>query len=270
MTVSGLTAAELGLVVGDRNDRNSRSNTGAEPLAPWSGGHASHPLIVLGIALATLSAPFAAFWQEAHAPIPDQFRNVVLVVMTCAVVAASVGWLLRLISGRQAIAYSAIVVSGAVAVAIAASSRAIIAEGQVTAMVLPVALCGAITAGLGVTSLGYQIRGVVPYAAWLGALVCLAAFGILGYELPVVQFRAGGQSIAIYSVYGGATSFGVALLTGLVVARLFGFTIRNMGWLSLVIVSAVAYLLQAWFGVANAALGVAVSYAIAGLPRREP
>lgn len=225
-------------------------------------------LLVLGAAMITLSAPFVVFYREAHDATPVQFGKAMLAVAAVAAVSAPLARLARVASFRVATAYASVVVSGAVAVALAAWSTAIIGEGQVTAMMLPVALCGAVIVGFGVAVIAHGLPVLRARSSWAGVIACAVAVTSIGYALPVVQFRDGGRSNAVYPVFGGAMAFGAALIAATVV----GYTQRSatsaMRWSALIVVLVGAYVVQSWFGVALAVLGVVVSHA-AGVMERS-
>jgi hypothetical protein len=221
------------------------------------------PLRALSAALATVGLPFALLWQRAHDTYPHAFGRVVAVVgIVFGVQALTIGAALhRDPRWRWALSYGLLTATTAAAVTLAAFSRAIIAEGQVTAMVVAIGfLISGVAASLvqAIVQVGYG-RETVRRVCTLATLVGLAA--LLAWQLPVVQFIDRARMDAIHPIHGCFYAFLVGLAAGALVNR------RNHGWgASEIVVACVTaalagYLLQSWFGVAVTTIGISVALA---------
>jgi len=162
---------------------------------------------------------------------------------------------LRLLPWRAAVLYGVSTAAACGAAAVSAFSHSIIAEGQVTAMVVPVAfVCAAVGAGI-VSAIWY--RDVVSRLIALGMSFAILAFAG-AWKLPVVQFRDGGASTDIYPVTGSALALFAGVIAGL--APRIGPT----WWIipGLALAGAAGYVVQMWFGMAIAAVGVGLALGV--------
>jgi hypothetical protein len=144
--------------------------------------------------------------------------------------------------------------SAATAAALSAFSHSIIAEGQVTAMVLPV--------GYIVNALGAALIASIKHRdALLHEAIGVVAFLGLAYwasqVLPVVQFRDDS------TVYPATGAFYIVALGRL--SRVWLLPPWAM-WGGGAATIAIGYLLAAWYGVAIAVVGLSISGALD--PRR--
>jgi hypothetical protein len=208
-------------------------------------------LAALGGAALSLGILFVAFWRAAHDTYPTVFGGAAIRLM---VVALGIGGILTMLWRRFVMAhatYALVTATAAAAAAVAAYSHTIIAEGQVTAMVLPVGyvVC-AIVAAL-VAGVAYQVgvRNPDLYDVLsVGVFVVCAWF--ISDKLPVVQFAA---DSSLYPVTGGVFIVGVARI-----AR-----VSALPWWMGVVIGAAAvvlgYLFGHWYGITLAAVGLSIS-----------
>jgi hypothetical protein len=212
----------------------------------------------LGLSLATIGVLFCTMWRAAHATYPHHFgRTAVGLAIGVVVVALLVGLLWRVWRTETAI-YGMLTASVAITAAIAAFSHSIIAEGQVTAMALPV---GYIVCAIGATAVAsLMYRDAILYEA-----ACVLTFIALAFVatrlLPVVQFRDD-TSGNTYPVTG---AFYIVALGR--IARMWVIP-PAVKWGMLIATIAIGYLLASWYGIAIAAVGLSISGALD--PRRLP
>lgn len=223
------------------------------------------PLRALSAALVTVGLPFALLWERAHETYPHAFGRVVaLVGVALGVQALGLGaaryhdrrW-------RWAVSYGLLTATTCAAVALAAFSRTIIAEGQVTAMVVAIGfLLSGVVASLVETTIPARGDGneVLRRACTLATLVGLAT--LLAWQLPVVQFLDRTRLDTIHPIHGSLYAFLAGLTAGMIAKEM------RYRWGAMVVVisfasAAVAgYLLQAWFGLAVTTIGVSVALAL--------
>ncbi|HXC25409.1 MAG TPA: hypothetical protein VNU46_05790 [Gemmatimonadaceae bacterium] len=213
----------------------------------------------LGLSLATLGVLFVIMWRPAHDTYPRAFGWAAIEVAVGSVVIALVVGFLRRSLLDSAITYGMLTASVAAAAAISAFSHSIIAEGQVTAMVLPV---GYVVGALGAAVIAsIKSRDAIPHEI-LGFISFLVLAAVASWLLPVVQFREGGADSSTYPVYGG---FYIVALGRL--SRLWLLPVWAM-WGGAVATIAIGYLVASWYGIAIAAIGLSISGALD--PRRLP
>lgn len=208
-----------------------------------------------GASLLKLGALFAIFWRPAHDTYPHAFGRMALLTGGGALIIGIVLALFKLIPWRAAILYGGATAASCAAAAISAFSHSIIAEGQVTAMVVPVGFVFALVLAIIISAVRY--RDPIPRATILGITFLILAI-FIAYKLPVVQFRDGGASSEIYPVTGSL----YALLAGV-----FAGIVSRVGptwWLApaAILAAAAGYVTQVEFGVAIAALGLAIAIGI--------
>ncbi len=221
------------------------------------------PLKALSATLATVGLPFVLLSQRAHEVHPYAFGRLFVWLAVIAVVLALIVGVVRdrHPRWRWLPSYGMLTASTCLAVALAAFSHTIIAEGQVTAMVVPVAFLGAsfVATIVSTTMLvaGYGSRSV-RRACMATTLVGLSI--LLASQLPVVQFLDGGRGNAIYPIHGALYAF----LAGLLAERLAEVVRPTWGLAPGVAILAAAgiagYMLQAWFGSAIGFLGANVAF----------
>lgn len=223
------------------------------------------PFGALAAALGTVGLPFGILWPQAHAAYPHAFGRVMaLVGIAVGVQAMIVGtarrndprWRWVRASGLPTAATCA-------AVAIAALSRHIIAEGQVTAMLAAVGylLAGVVASLVETATFAAGVRSaVLRRAAAVAALIGIAA--ALTWRFPVVQFFDRLQADAMHPVHGGLYAYLAGIVSGL-----FATTIRDRWGVPAVTVALlfaiiVGYLAQSWFGAAVTMTGLGVALAL--------
>jgi hypothetical protein len=146
------------------------------------------------------------------------------------------------------------VTSVALVAGVAAFSHSIIAEGQVTAMVLPLALCiGAAVALV----IGAFVAAIVSRTDPWNTMnaIGLFAFLLLAYAasrlLPVVQFRADGSLFPVTGAFWIVTA-------GVIAANLRVMAIA--AWVGAAIACCIGYWLASWYGVTLALLGISTGW----------
>lgn len=213
----------------------------------------------IGLSLATLGVLFVIMWRPAHDTYPYAFgRAAIGVAVGSVIVAFLIGVLQRSLIGSAA-TYGMLTASAAAAAAISAFSHSIIAEGQVTAMVLPV---GYVVCALGAAVIASVKSRDALLHEMIGLLSFLVLAALASWLLPVVQFREGGADSSTYPVYGG---FYIVALGR--IARLWLLPPWAM-WGGAVATIAIGYLVASWYGIAIAAIGLSISGALD--PRRLP
>lgn len=236
----------------------AKHRTTADPKIQLSAQLITGTLAALGLSLATIGVLFSVMWRPAHATYPHAFgRAAVGTAIGAALAALLIGLLWRSWLA-QALAYGMLTSSVAAAAAIAAFSHSIIAEGQVTAMVLPV--------GYILCAIGAIIVASVMYRnAMLHEALCVFAFIVLAWVatrlLPVVQFRDDSTG----SVYPVTGAFYIVALGR--IARVWVLPAWMRGGLAISTI-AIGYLLASWYGIAIAVVGFSISGALD--PRRLP
>ena len=213
-------------------------------------------LAALGGSLLSLGLLFVVYWRQAHDTYPTIFGGAALRLI---VVAFAIGGILTMMWRRFLAVnatYALVTAAAAAAAAISAYSHTIIAEGQVTAMVLPVGyvLC-AIVAAL-VSGIAYQYGARHPdlYDV-ISVGVFIVCAWIMSELLPVVQFPVVRFAVdpTLYPQIGGL----FIVSTGRI-AR-----VAPLPWWMRVIIGIAAitlgYLFAYWFGIAIAALGLSIS-----------
>ena len=209
-----------------------------------------------GLALLMLGVLFVRRWRQAHDTYPHEFGRGAIGMAAAAMILALIVVLLRRSWRVPAVSYALLTAAAATAVAISAFSHSIIAEGQVTAMVLPVGyvVC-AILADL-IASVKY--RDAILYEG-----VALLTFLVLAFVttqlLPVVQFR---EDSSVYPVTGAF--YIVALGRAARLRVLPSWAAAALGGGAI----AIGYLMASWYGIAIAVLGLSISGALD--PRRLP
>lgn len=210
----------------------------------------SSSTLALGACLIILGTLFTVLWRPAHDAYPHHFGSV---AFTIAILSGVLGSLIAMTVKRarqEALTLGGMTATVCTAAAISAYSKSIIAEGQVTAMVLPVSfvVC-ALIANL-LASVKYR-DGVTYEAIHTAVFIALAFF--MSHKLPVVQFRA---DSSLYPVTG---AFYIVALGRLSRVWLLPW------WYSLgsaVAAIWIGFMLAHWYGVAIAAVGISVSGAI--------
>jgi len=210
--------------------------------------HAGWLLGTYALSVITIGILFTIMWRPAHDTYPHAFgRAAVGVSIGAMLVSGALALIYRPIA-HFAFIYGSLTAAVCAAAALSAFSTSIIAEGQVTAMVLPVgyAVAALFAAAIAIPFYRHEQR---YEAALVIAFVVLAYFA--SDKLPVVQFRDDGSMFA--PVTGGVF---IVVLGRLARAR-------ALPMLGIAIVSAAAlatgYLLQWWYGVALAAVGLSIS-----------
>jgi hypothetical protein len=248
----GLAGLALSVAMRRAVARSGERSFGVEHVAP---------LRTLSGALITVGLPFAVLWQRAHDTYPQVFGRVVAVVgIVFGVQALAIGAALyRDPRWRWALSYGLLTAATAAAVAVAAFSHTIIAEGQVTAMVAAIGfLLSGVAASLVAGVLAGRLENAPVRRACTGAtLVGLAA--LVTWQLPVVQFVEGAQTGTVRPIYGSVYAFLAGAAAGALVNER-----RHRVSASVIIVAnvtavLVGYRLQSWFGLAVAALGIGVA-----------
>ena len=216
-------------------------------------------LAALGGALLSLGLLFVAYWRAAHDTYPTIFGGAAIRLI---VVAFAIGGILTMMWRRFLTVnatYALVTAAAAAAAAVSAYSHTIIAEGQVTAMVLPVGyvVCAIVAALVSGIAFQYGMRNPDLYdVTSVGVFVLCAWF--MSERLPVVQFAA---DSSLYPVTGGL--FIVA--TGRI-AR-----VAPLPWWMRALIAAAAvtlgYLFGHWYGIALAAVGLSISGGL-DLPRQ--
>lgn len=206
--------------------------------------------LALGASLIVLGTLFTILWRPAHDTYPHPFGAAAIkVAIGSAVVALIIGLVKR--NWRwEALTFGALTASVAAAAAISAYSHSIIAEGQVTAMVLPVSFVVCALLANIIASVKYQ--DAVMYEG-----ISVAAFLVLAFiaanKLPVVQFRA---DSSLYPVTG---AFYIVMLGRL--ARTWAIPT----WFSIgagIAAIGIGYMFAHWYGLAIAAVGLSISGAL--------
>ena len=236
-----LVALVLYFILRRRDDDDA---LGARVIAEWLGA--------TGASLATLGVLFTIGWRAAHDTYPYPFGRAALWTGGVALILAGIVTVVRVIPWRVAFLYGIATAATCAAIAIAAFSHSIIAEGQVTAMVVPVSFVFA--AVLAVTLAAVRYRDTEYATVILGiAFTALSIFA--AWKLPIVQFRDNGASTEYYPNIGSLYAVLAGVLAGL--ARAIG----PAWWLvpGVVVAGAVGYIMQMWFGVAIAVLGVGLA-----------
>ena len=242
----GLAAVVLAIVlyqIGKRSEVNDPDGGLAKLLV-------AERIIALGLSLATLGVLFTIMWRPAHDTYPYPFGRMAIKVAVGSVILAAIVALIRRASLGSAIVYGMLTASAASAAAIAAFSHTIIAEGQVTAMVLPV---GYVVAALGAALIASVKHRDAVFHEILGVLSFLALAFVASQLLPVVQFR---DDSTTYPVTGG---FYIVALGRL--SRMWLLPPWAM-WGGAAATIAIGYLIGSWYGIAIAALGLSISGAL--------
>jgi hypothetical protein len=219
-------------------------------------------LRALSAALVTVGLPFAVLWQRAHETYPHAFGTVVaLVGVVFGVQGVAIGAARRRDPRwRWALSYGFLTATTAAAVALAALSRTIIAEGQVTAMVVALGfLLAGVAASLVETAmLAEGLRSeLARHACTIGTLVGLAV--LLAWQLPVVQFVEQARIDAIHPVHGSLYAFLAGLVAGVLTREMHHRWGAGAAVVAFVTAALSGYLLQSWFGVAVATIGISVA-----------
>ena len=253
-----------GLVMGMLLRRGIGRGAGASGAADRFG-----PAPVLSAALITVGLPFALLWSRAHDTYPHAFGRVIVVVgAALGVQAVIVGAAHRRDRrGRWALAYGLLTTTTCAAVAVAAFSRRIIAEGQVTAMVVAIGflIAGVIASLVDATILAAgQRNDVVRRACSLLTLAGLST--LVAWELPIVQFFDRTRVDAIHPIHGSLFAFLAGFVAGSfarVMSRRWGASAVAVAFVTAALAG---YLLQSWFGAAMAALGISVALVLSATP----
>lgn len=239
-----IAAAILLWILRRRTDEDAE---GARHIAWW--------LAPAGASLATLGTLFTILWRPAHATYPYPFGRAALWTGGIALVIGIVAAALRIIPRHAALLYAGATAASCAAAAISAFSHSIIAEGQVTAMVVPVGMMFALVIAITIAAISY--RKPAERAAILAlTFAVLATF--IALKLPIVQFRDGGASSEIYPNSGGL----YAVIAGIVAG--IASRVGPLWWLApaVILSAAVGYVAQMWFGIAMALLGVVIALGI--------
>jgi hypothetical protein len=148
--------------------------------------------------------------------------------------------------------------AAAAAAAVSAFSHTIIAEGQVTAMVLPLGyvMCAVLAAIVSGVAFQMGMRNLDLYDL-LNLVVFLGGVWFMSQKLPVVQFHA---DSSLYPVTGSMFVVAAGRL-----ARLGGLPRWAPYPIALAAIG-LGYLLGYWYGVAIAAVGFSISGALDRLP----
>jgi hypothetical protein len=195
----------------------------------------------------TLGVLFTIMWRPMHDVYPHAFGRTALWVGGGALVLGGIVALTQASLRHAAIIYATLTASVCVAAAISAFSHSIIAEGQVTAMVLPL---GYVAAALIAATLAAPFyRNALYYEAALVVLFAIFAY-VASDKLPVVQFR---EDSSVYPVTGG---FFIVVLGRL--ARVHAFP-PVAALIVAATAIAIGYFTQWWYGIAIAAVGLSIS-----------
>jgi hypothetical protein len=218
-----------------------------DPDGAEGGMHVARLVGAYAAVFMTLGILFTIMWRPAHDVYPHAFGRAALGVGAGALVLAGIVALARRSLMHAAIIYGTLTASVCVAAAISAFSHTIIAEGQVTAMVLPVGY--AAVALIAATLAAPFYRNPLHYEAAIVVLFAALAFGA-SELLPVVQFR---KDDSVYPVIGG---FYIVVLGRL--ARVHAFP-PVAALIVAVTAIAIGYFIQYWYGIAIAAVGLSIS-----------
>jgi hypothetical protein len=251
-----LTLALLYFIIGRVR---ARGNDGEDNLyfAQASDAIARH-LAALGAAMLSLGILFVKFWRAAHDTYPTGFGDAAIRLI---VVALAIGVVLTLLWRRFLwvhATYAMLTAAAAAAAAVSAFSHTIIAEGQVTAMVLPLGyvMCAVLAAIVSGVAFQMGMRNLDLYDL-LNLVVFLGGVWFMSQKLPVVQFHA---DSSLYPVTGSMFVVAAGRL-----ARLGGLPRWAPYPIALAAIG-LGYLLGYWYGVAIAAVGFSISGALDRLP----
>lgn len=210
----------------------------------------SSSTMAIGASLVVIGILFTVMWRPAHDTYPHAFGAAALQL---GIASGAIGLMVAMLLKswkREGVTFGLLTASVLIAASLSAYSKSIIAEGQVTAMVLPI--------GLAVCALGanlvasFKFRdGVLYEGISVAAFLVLAFF--MSHKLPVVQFRA---DSSLYPVTG---AFYIVALGRLARVWILPW------WYSLgsgIAAIGIGFLLAHWYGVAIAAVGLSVSGAI--------
>jgi hypothetical protein len=211
-------------------------------------------LTALGLSLATLGGLFTIMWRPAHDTYPTKFGTAAIWVAGASIVVALLVSVTKRSWRWNAFTFGLLTASAAAAAAISAYSHSIIAEGQVTAMVLPIGYV--VSAILATAIASFKYDDAVMHEA-ISVLVFIVFAFVATQKLPVVQFRA---DSSLYPVTGALY---IVLLGRL--ARIWMFPAAAQ-FLGAIVAIAIGYLLAQWYGIAIAFVGLSISGALD--PRR--
>lgn len=214
-------------------------------------------------AAVVLGAVFNIWWVEAHANYPYPFGRIMLgIACGIALVALIIGFIKR--SWLPAASrYAALLVPVAAAIYMSATSTSIIAEGQVTAMVLPYVWVIALVLVCALAPLikNAAMRLTQDYET-VAYIATMALLGILVYfindKLPVVQFHQHPDD-RVYPVMGPSyAAFAGAFATAFFAKNRAGLAAKIMGVALIVAAIFIAFTFQHIYGIAIAAAGAAL------------
>lgn len=210
----------------------------------------SSATLAIGMCLLVVGILFTILWRPAHDAYPHAFGAT---SFTIAIITGTIGAVVGMIVKRwkwEAFLFGGLTASVCGAAAISAYSKSIIAEGQVTAMVLPIGFAVAALLSNLIASIKYR-DGVLYEAISTGVFLALALF--FAHKLPVVQFR---EDSSLYPVTG---AFYIVALGRLSRVWLLPWWYSIGAGLAAI---GIGYMLAHWYGLAIAAVGISVAGAI--------
>ena len=201
----------------------------------------------LALSFMTLGVLFTIMWRPAHDTYPYALGRAAIGVAIGSVIVATIAELVWRSARSSITVYGMLTASVAAAAAIAAFSHSIIAEGQVTAMVLPVSY---IACALGAAIIASVKHRDAVFHEILGVVAFLALAFAASQLLPVVQFR---DDSTYYPVTGGFYIVALGRLTRMSLLPLWA---KSSGAAATI---AIGYLLASWYGIAIAVIGLSIS-----------